>query len=77
MTKEGVMNPFIVDESRERYQNRLDEAEQWQLAKLARPYHVSLGDRLRTRIGDRLIALGQYLRPAALATPQFDEAPPA
>jgi hypothetical protein len=71
------MNPFIVDDSRERYQNQLNEAEQWQLAKLARPYRVSRGDRLRLRIGDRLIALGQYLKAATLAAPQFDEAPPA
>jgi hypothetical protein len=63
------MNPFIVDDSRERYQVRLDEAEQWRQATRARANRVSRVVHLRMRIGDQL-AVG-------LSAPQFDEAPPA
>ena len=63
------MNPFLIDDSRERYQVRLDEAEQWRQAARARANRVSLVDRLRMRIGDQL-AVGR-------SEPQFDEAPPA
>jgi hypothetical protein len=66
------MNPLIIDDSRERYQDRLNEAEQWRLAKRARARRVSRVDRLRVRIGDHLIALGQYLKVAARPEPQFD-----
>ena len=65
------MNPFI-DDSRARYQERLNEAEQWRLAKLARANRVSWSDRLRVRIGERLIALCQQLKAAAPPAPQFD-----
>ncbi len=65
------MNPFI-DDSRARYQDRLNEVEQWRLAKLARTNRVSWSDRLRMRIGERLIALGQHLKAAARPAPQFD-----
>ena len=71
------MNPFIIDESRERYQDRLNEAEQWRRAKRARANSVSRADRLRVRIGNHLIALGQYLKLAARPEPQFDSVPPA
>ena len=71
------MNPFIIDDSRERYQNRLDEAEQWRLAKPARTERASRLDRLCVRIGDRLITLGHYLKAIGVSEPQFDEAPPA
>ncbi len=66
------MNPFIIDESRERYQDRLNEAEQWRRAKRARANRFSRVDRLRVRIGDHLIALGQYLKAAVRLEPQFD-----
>jgi hypothetical protein len=65
------MNPFI-DDSRARYQERLHEVEQWRLAKLARANHISWADRLRVRIGERLIRLGQQLKAAAPSVPQFD-----
>jgi len=66
------MNPFIIDDSRERYQERLNEAEQWRRAKRARGNRVSRVDQLRTRIGEHLIALGQYLKAATRPEPQFD-----
>ena len=65
------MNPFI-DDPRARYQDRLDEAEQSRLAKLARANRVSWPDRLRVRIGERLIALGEQLKATAQPAPQFD-----
>jgi hypothetical protein len=65
------MYPFI-DDSRARYQERLNEAEQWRLAKRACANRVSWSDRLRVRIGERLIALGQHLKAAAPPAPQFD-----
>jgi hypothetical protein len=71
------MNPFIIDDSQERYQDRLIEAEQWRLAKPARTKRTNWLDRLRVRIGDHLIAWGQHLKAVALLEPQFDEAPPA
>ena len=70
------MNPFIIDESRERYQDRLNQAEQERQARQARANRVSRVDRLRMRIGDYLIALGQSMK-AAQPEPQFDEVPPA
>ena len=66
------MNPFIIDVSRERYQDLLNEAEQWRRAKRARANRVSRVDRLRVRIGDCLIALGQYLKATAHQALQFD-----
>jgi hypothetical protein len=71
------MNPFIIDDSCERYQNRLHEAEQWRLANPTRTERPSRLDRLRVRIGDQLITLGHYLKAIGLSEPQFDEAPPA
>jgi hypothetical protein len=71
------MNPFIIDDSRERYQNRLDEAEQWRLVNPARTERTSSLDRLRVRIGDHLITLGHSLKAIGLSEPQFDEVPPA
>jgi hypothetical protein len=66
------MNPFIIDDSRERYQDRLNQAEQERQAQQARANRVSRVDRLRVRIGDHLIALGQYVKAAARPEPQFD-----
>ena len=71
------MNPFIIDDSRERYQKWLDEAEQWRLAKPARTERASRLDRLCVRIGDHLITLGHSLKAIGLSESQFDEAPPA
>jgi hypothetical protein len=65
------MNPFI-DDSRAWYQDKLNEVEQWRLAKRACANRVSWSDRLRVRIGERLIALGQHLKAAVLPAPQFD-----
>jgi len=66
------MYSFIPDDSRERYQERLREAEQSRLAKLANPNRTSQFARLRASLGDRLIALGQRLKAPARPTPQFD-----
>jgi hypothetical protein len=66
------MNPFIIDDSRERYQDRLNEAKQWRLAKPARTQRTSRLDHLRVHIGDCLIALGQHLKAIAQPAPQFD-----
>jgi hypothetical protein len=74
--QECSMNPFIVDESRERYHDRLNEAEQGRQAQQARANHVSRVDRFRARIGDYLIVLGQSMK-AARPKPQLDEVPPA
>ena len=71
------MNPFIIEDARERYQARLNEAEQWREATRARMNRISRLDRLCVRIGDQLIALGHSLRALGLSEPQFDEAPPA
>jgi hypothetical protein len=71
------MNPFIIEDSRERYQNRLDEAEQWRLAKPTGVVRSSWLDRLRVRIGDQLITLGYYVKAIGLSESQYDEAPPA
>ena len=64
------MNPFI-DDSRARYQERLQEVEQWRLARLASAKRGNWSDRLRVHIGERLITLGQHLK-AAPPAPQFD-----
>jgi hypothetical protein len=69
--KEQSMNPFIND-PQARYQERLDEVEQRRLAKLARANSISWSDRLRVRIGERLIVLGEQLKAAARPAPQFD-----
>jgi hypothetical protein len=69
--KEHKMNPFI-DDSRARYLERLQEVEQWRLARLACANRANWSDRLRVHIGERLITLGQHLKAAAPPTPQFD-----
>ena len=65
------MNPFI-DDSRLQYQERLHQAEQWRLAKVARANRLSRMQRWRVRIGDCLIALGQYLKAARWPAAQYD-----
>jgi hypothetical protein len=61
------MTPFIIDDSKERYQERLDVAEQWRLAKSVRIPGPSIFDRLGATIGDCLIAWG--MRVKAYAAP--------
>jgi len=56
------MTPFIIDDSKERYQDRLDAAEQWRLAKSVRNSGPSIFDRLRATVGDRLIAWGTQVK---------------
>ncbi len=56
------MTPFIIDDSKERYQDRVDAAEQWRLAKSARNSGPSIFDRLRATVGDRLIAWGTQVK---------------
>jgi hypothetical protein len=75
--QERHMNPFIIDESRERYQDRLAQAQQAQQAQQALAHHLGCIERLRVRFGDYLIALGQSIKTAAQPEPQFDEPPPA
>ena len=78
--EESTMNPFIpfiIDESRERNQERLNAAAQWQRAKRVRANRFSRVDRLRIRIGNQLIALGHSVKAAARPAPQCDETPPA
>jgi hypothetical protein len=71
------MNPFIIDESRERYHDRLAQAEHGRLARQAQAKRAGRTERFRVRIGDYLIALGQSMKAAAQPEPQFDESPPA
>jgi hypothetical protein len=61
------MTPFIIDDSKERYQERLDAAEQWRLAKAVRKPGPNIIDRLGATIGDRLIAWGTGMK--AFAAP--------
>jgi hypothetical protein len=61
------MTPFIIDDSKERYQERLDAAEQRRLAKAVRIPGPNIFDRVRAAIGDRLIAWG--MRVKAYAAP--------
>ena len=61
------MTPFIIDDSRERYQERVDAAEQWRLAKSVQNPGPNIFDRLRATVGDRLIAWGTQVK--AYATP--------
>ena len=63
--QEAYMTPFIIDDSKERYQERLDAAEQWRLAKFVRNPGHNRYDRLRAAIGDRLIAWGRRLKTQA------------
>jgi len=56
------MTPFIIDDSKERYQERVDAAEQWRLAKSVRNSSPSIFDRLRATVGDRLIAWGTQVK---------------
>ena len=62
------MNPFI-DDSRARYQDRLNEVEQWRLVKLVCANRVNWSDRLRVRISERVIRLGQHLKATAPPAP--------
>ena len=61
------MTPFIIDESKERYQERLDAAEQWRRANSVRNPGHSRYDQLRAAMGDRLIAWGRQLKTQAAA----------
>ena len=56
------MTPFIIDDSKQRYQERLDAAEQWRLAKLVRNPGHNRYTQLRAAMGDRLIAWGRQLK---------------
>jgi hypothetical protein len=44
------MNPFLYEESQERYQDRLREADLRRLARIARANHPSLLDWLRAQL---------------------------
>jgi hypothetical protein len=48
------MTPFIIDDSKERYQARLDAAERWRLAKSVRNPGHNRYNWLRAAMGDRL-----------------------
>ena len=59
------MTPFIIDDSKERYQERLDAAERWRLAKSVQNPGHNRYTRLRAAVGDRLIAWGRQLKTQA------------
>ena len=61
------MNPYIVEESRARYQERVDVAEAWRLEQMAWGANTDLYDQVWAAIGERLIAWGMLLK--AQATP--------
>lgn len=72
MAEERDMNPFIpslIDEAREREQQRLSEAERWRQAQPPGTERFSRVDRVRVRVGDWLIAAGQHLKAAARPEP--------
>jgi hypothetical protein len=58
MPEEERMNPYIVEESQARYQERVDVAEAWRLEQMARVANIGLYNRVWAAIGERLIALG-------------------
>jgi len=59
------MNPYIVEESQARYQERVDVAEAWRLAQMARAANISLYHRVWAAIGERLIACGMRVKAQA------------
>jgi hypothetical protein len=61
------MNPYIVEESRARYQERVDAAEAWRLEQTARAANIGLSNWVWAAIGERLITWGMLLK--AQATP--------
>ena len=61
------MNPYIVEESQARYQERVDAAEAWRLEQMTRVANIGLYNRVWAAIGERLIAWGMLLK--AQATP--------
>lgn len=69
------MNPLIpslLAESWERYQERLNQAAQWRQAPRWRTKRGSHLDRVRLRVGNLLIALGQSLKSAAPPAPHLE-----
>jgi hypothetical protein len=63
------MNPYIVEESQARYQERVDAAEAWGLEQMARVANIGSYNRVWAAIGERLIAWGMRVKAqATLAT---------
>ena len=56
------MNPYIVEESQARYQERVEVAEAWRLEQMARVANIGLYNRVWAAIGERLIAWGMLLK---------------
>jgi hypothetical protein len=56
------MNPYIVEESQARYQERVDAAEAWRLEQTARAANIGLYNRVWAAIGERLIAWGMRVK---------------
>ena len=59
------MNPYIVEESQARYQQRVDAAEAWRLEQTARAANIGFYNRVWAAIGERLIAWGMLLKAQA------------
>ncbi|HEU5098826.1 MAG TPA: hypothetical protein VFU22_07400 [Roseiflexaceae bacterium] len=59
------MNPYIVEESQARYQQRVDTAEVWRLEQTVRAAHSGVSNRMWAAIGERLIAWGMRLQAQA------------
>ena len=59
------MNPYIVEESQARYQERVDAAQAWRLKQTARAANSGLYNRMWAAIGERLIAWGMRVKAQA------------
>jgi len=59
------MNPYIVEESQARYQERVDTAEVWRLEQTARAANIGLYNWVWAAIGERLIAWGMRVKAQA------------
>ena len=56
------MNPYIVEESQARYQERVDAAEAWRLEQTARDANIGLYNLVWAAISERVIAWGMRVK---------------
>ena len=66
------MNIYLINDTQVRFEERLQEAEERRLAKLASATRISRLDQVRVELGERLIALGSYLKAPARHATQLD-----
>jgi hypothetical protein len=59
------MNPYIVEESQARYQERVDAAAAWRLEQTARVANIGLYNRVWAAIGERVVAWGMRVKAQA------------